>query len=131
MNFSKIPNYFSVATKAILEMVNQVGTPTFDENGIMKKGVIIRHLTLPNHLTETKYVLKWIKENIGDKAFVSVMAQYFPTYKADEFEDINRKLNKKEYTFLLKMVSEFDNGYIQELGSHEEEYVPNFDLRGV
>lgn len=131
MKFSKIPNYFNVATKAILEMVNQVGTPAFDENGIMKKGAIIRHLTLPNHLTETKYVLKWIKENIGDKAFVSVMAQYFPTYKADEFEDINRKLNKKEYTFLLKMVSEFDNGYIQELGSHEEEYVPNFDLRGV
>lgn len=131
MKFSKIPNYFNVATKAILEMVNQVGTPAFDENGIMKKGVIIRHLTLPNHLTETKYLLKWIKENIEDKAFVSVMAQYFPTYKADEFEDINRKLNKKEYTFLLKMVSEFDNGYIQELGSHEEEYVPNFDLRGV
>ena len=46
-------------------------------------------------------------------------------------EEKNRKLNKKEYTFLLKMVSEFDNGYIQELGSHEEEYVPNFDLRGV
>lgn len=131
MKFSKIPNYFDIATKAILEMINQVGTPVFDENGIMKKGVIIRHLTLPNHLTETKYVLKWVKENIGNKAFVSVMAQYFPTYNANKFEDINRKLNKKEYRFLLKMVSEFDNGYIQELGSHEEEYVPNFDLRGV
>lgn len=131
MKFSKIPNYFNVATKAILEMINQVGTPILGEDGIMKKGVIIRHLTLPNHLTETKYVLKWIKENVGDRAFVSVMAQYFPTYKANEFEDINRKLNKKEYTFLLKMVSEFDNGYIQELGSHEEEYVPNFDLKGV
>ncbi len=131
MKFSKIPNYFNVATKAILEMINQVGTPILGEDGIMKKGVIIRHLTLPNHLTETKYVLKWIKENVEDRAFVSVMAQYFPTYKANEFEDINRKLNKKEYTFLLKMVSEFDNGYIQELGSHEEEYVPNFDLKGV
>ena len=128
MKFSKIPNYFNVATKAILEMINQVGTPILDEDGIMKKGVIIRHLTLPNHLTETKYVLKWIKENVGDRAFVSVMAQYFPTYKASEFEDINRKLNKKEYTFLLKMVSEFDNGYIQELGSHEEEYVPKWDI---
>ena len=131
LKFSKVPNYFEVAKNAILEMVNQVGTPTFDENGIMKKGVIVRHLTLPNHLTETKYVLKWIKENLGDKVYVSVMAQYFPTYKASEYEDINRKLNKREYNFLLKMIDEFDNGYIQELGSHEEEYVPNFDLSGI
>lgn len=131
LKFSKIPNYFSVATNAILEMVNQVGTPVFDENGIMKKGVIIRHLTLPNHLTETKYILKWIKENLKEKVYVSVMAQYFPTYKANEYEDIDRKLSKREYAFLLKMIDEFDNGYIQELGSHEEEYVPNFDLSGI
>lgn len=131
LKFSKIPNYFSVATNAILEMVKQVGTPTFDKNGIMQKGVIIRHLTLPNHLTETKYILNWIKENLGDKVYVSVMAQYFPTYNAKNFEDINRKLNKREYTYLLKMVSNIKNGYIQELSTHEEEYVPKFDLQGI
>ena len=128
--YSKIDNYFGIATEAIKEMYNQVGTAQFDENGIMQKGVIIRHLVLPNHIQNTKHVLKWIKENMPEDIFVSVMAQYFPTYKAKEDELINRKLTKKEYkeveNYLYTL--ELENGYIQELGEHEEEYVPNFDL---
>ena len=128
--YSNVDNYFETATKAIKEMYNQVGIAKFDENGLIKKGVIIRHLALPNHIQNTKNILKWIKENMPDDIYVSIMAQYFPTYKAKEDDLINRKLNKKEYNEVLNYLYSLDleNGYIQELGEHEEEYVPNFDL---
>lgn len=126
--YSKAPNYFNVATQAILEMINQVGEPTFDERGIMKKGVMVRHLVLPGHVQNSKHILKWLKENVDKKAYVSVMAQYFPTYKAKECEYLNRKLTKKEYEEVEEYLYllDIENGYMQELGKHEEEYVPNF-----
>lgn len=126
--YSHVDKYFEIATKAIKEMINQVGYPIFDGEGIIKKGVIIRHLVLPNHMQNTKNILKWIKENLSDKVYVSIMAQYFPAYKAKEISLLNRKLNKREYkeieNFLYTLGLE--NGYIQELGEHEEEYVPKF-----
>lgn len=126
--YSKINNYFETATSAIQEMYSQVGAPILDKNGIMKKGLMIRHLVLPNNIENSKKVLKWIKDNIDNNVYVSVMAQYFPTYLAKEDETINRKLTKKEYeeieNYLYSL--DLDNGYIQELGEHEEEYVPNF-----
>lgn len=129
IKYSKADNYFQIATKAIKEMYKQVGNPIFDENGIIQKGVIIRHLILPNHLQNTKNILKWIKENMPEDIYVSVMAQYFPTYKAKEDKLLNRKLTKKEYKEIENYLYtlNLENGYIQELGEHEEEYVPNFD----
>ena len=128
--YSKIDNYFETAISAIKEMQKQVGNPIFNEEGIIQKGVIIRHLILPHHLLNTKNILKYVKENFDENTYISIMAQYFPTYKAKEDKLINRKLTKKEYKeienylYLLNL----KNGYIQELGEHEEEYVPNFDL---
>jgi putative pyruvate formate lyase activating enzyme len=128
IKYSKAPNYFKIATKAILEMIKQVGGPEFDENGMIKKGVIIRHLVLPGHIQNSKHILKWLKENVEGKAYVSVMAQYFPTYKAKEDEYLNRKLTRKEYSEIEQYLYLLDiqNGYMQELGKHEEEYVPDF-----
>ena len=128
--YSKIDNYFETAISAIKEMQKQVGNPIFNEEGIIQKGVIIRHLILPHHLLNTKNILKYVKENFDENTYISIMAQYFPTYKAKEDKLINRKITKKEYKeienylYLLNL----KNGYIQELGEHEEEYVPNFDL---
>ena len=126
--YSNIKNYFENAVQAIKEMYNQVGTPIIDENGIMKKGLMIRHLVLPNQLQNSKNVLKWINDNMDKKVFVSVMAQYFPTHKAKNFQEINRKLTKEEYNEIEQYLYTLDleNGYIQELGEHEEEYVPDF-----
>lgn len=127
--YSGVNNYFENASVAIKEMKRQVGNPVFNEDGMIQKGLIIRHLILPNYIQNTKNVLKYIKENIGDDTFVSVMAQYFPTYLAKEDNKINRKITKKEY----KEVEQFlfslglNNGYIQEMGEHEEEYVPDFN----
>ena len=126
--YSNVDKYFEIATKAIKEMYKQVGQATFNEDGIIQKGVIVRHLVLPNHLQNTKHILKWIKENLGD-IYVSIMAQYFPTYKAKGDSEIGRKLTKKEYKEIENFLFTLDlkNGYIQELGEHEEEYVPKWD----
>ena len=131
-SFSKVDNYFEIATSAIKEMYRQVGVPQLNKNGIMKKGLMIRHLILPNQTENSKQILKWIKENLDNNIYVSIMAQYFPTYKAKELDELNRKLTKEEYedveNYLYKL--NLENGYIQELGElgeHEEEYVPKWD----
>lgn len=131
IKYSNAPNYFYIATNNIKEMIKQVGTPVFDNNGIIKKGVIIRHLVLPSYVMETKYILKWIKENLPEDIYISIMLQYFPTYLAKEEKLLNRKVSKLEYNIVKKMISEFENGYIQELSNSEEEYVPKFDLSGI
>ena len=126
---SKVDNYFEIATRALKEMYRQTGKAVFDNRGIMQKGMIIRHLVLPNQILNSRRVLKWINENMHD-VYVSVMAQYFPTYKAKDIEDINRKLSKEEYEQIENYLYRLDleNGYIQELGEHEEEYVPKWDI---
>ncbi len=127
-NLSNINKYPVYAKEAIKEMYKQVGNPIFDENGIIKKGLIIRHLILPNHVRNSKMVLKWIKENLGRKTYVSIMAQYFPTYKAMETNDINRKITKEELEEIKNYINELnlENGYIQDIEENEERYVPEF-----
>lgn len=128
--YSSVNNYFENATKAIKEMYRQVGKPQFDENGMIKKGVIIRHLILPNYIQNTKNILKWIKENMPEDVYVSIMSQYFPTYKAVDDDKINRKLNKKEYESVEEYIYMIGlkNGYMQDYieDENEEKYVPNF-----
>lgn len=128
--YSKVDNYFEVSTKAIKEMYNQVGKPKFNERGIMQKGVIVRHLVLPNYLENSKNVLKWIKQNLGDDVYISIMAQYFPTYNAKKDDKINRNLKKIELKIIEKYIQDlnFKNGFIQELGENEEAYVPTWNL---
>ena len=130
IEYSGAKNYFEIATKAIKEMIKQVGNIKLNEDGIIQKGVIIRHLVLPNHIENSKKVLLWIKQNLPNDIYVSIMAQYFPTYKAKENQKLNRKLTKKEWEQIEKYVEEIDieNGFIQELGDHEEEYVPKWDF---
>lgn len=125
---SGINNYKEITTKAILEMRKQVGENQYDEKGILKKGMIIRHLVLPNNIENSKNVLKWIKENMPEDTSISIMAQYFPTYKATEDDEINRKLTKEEFQEIENYVYELglENGYIQDLEENEEQYVPKF-----
>ena len=127
--YSKVDNYFKIATSAIKEMYRQVGIPQLNEKGIMQKGLMIRHLILPNQIENSKNVLKWIKENMNNNIYVSIMAQYFPTYKARELDELNRKLTREEYEEVENYLYELnlENGYIQELGEHEEEYVPKWN----
>ena len=130
--YSNVKDYSKRVKEALIEMRRQV-KDTFNEKGIMQTGLIIRHMILPNSIDNTKNIIKWIKENLGEDNIISIMAQYFPTHNANKYSEINRKINKEElqeienYLFEQNMV----NGYIQELGEHEEEYVPNFNLENV
>jgi len=131
--YSNVKNYFEHATKAILEMYKQVGIPKFNNEGLIQKGLIIRHLVLPSHIENSKKVLKWINDNIDKNVYTSIMAQYFPTGNASRFKEINRKLTDEEYKEIEEYLYslEIENGYIQDLEENEEEYVPNFDLSGI
>ena len=126
--FSNVSNYYEVTKKAIIEMKRQVGTPIVTQDGIMKKGLMIRHLILPNQVENSKKVLKWVEQEIGEDIWVSVMAQYFPTYKALEDPSLNRKITKNEYEQVEQYLYslKLSNGYIQDLEDEEEKYVPKW-----
>ncbi len=128
--YSKVDRYFEIAVKAIKEMYRQVGSPKLDERGMIKSGLMIRHLVLPNNIENSKKILRWIKENIDENVYVDIMAQYFPTYKAKESKELNRKLTKEEYKEIEEYVYDLNikNGYMQDLGEHEEEYVPKWEI---
>ena len=132
IKYSKAPNYFEKVTSSLIEMQFQFDEYVFDGE-IMKKGMIVRHLVLPNHIQNSKNVLKWIKDNLRKDIYVSVMAQYFPTYKAIGDELIGRKLSFSEYRKIEQYFYSLDieNGYIQDLGKHEEEFVPDFNMDNV
>ena len=131
--YSGAQDYFSVASEAVLEMQRQVGANTFDDDGIMKKGLIIRHLVLPGNVSQAFRVMDWIKENLPEDTILSLMCQYTPCGKASEYPTINRKISVKEYEMVLDYAQELglENVFIQEYDSSSEEYIPDFDLSGV
>ena len=132
IKYSKAPNYFEYVTNALIEMQSQFDEYIFDGD-IMKKGMMIRHLVLPNHLQNSKNILKWIKNNMRSDIYVSLMAQYFPTYKVVGDDLIGRKLSFNEYRKIQQFFYDlnFENGYIQDLGRHEKEFVPEFNFDNV
>lgn len=131
--YSNVDNYVESAISAISEMIKQVGKPVYNKDGIITKGVIIRHMILPNNVLNTKMVLKRISEKFSNDSVISIMAQYFPTGDAKLYPEINRKITKEELEEVENYLEELSlyNGYIQELGEHEEEYIPDFDLSNI
>lgn len=132
LKYSKAADYFDVCSAAVREMKRQQGTDVF-ENGLMKKGLIIRHLVLPGNVSQAMRTLDWIKDNLSIDTVISLMGQYIPCAKAAEYPTINRKLSEREYNLVLEYAEKlgFENVYIQELDSSSEEFVPDFDLSGV
>ncbi len=126
--YSNADKYVQNVENCLIEMKRQVANNIFDEDGIMKRGLIIRHLILPNNIINSKLVLKWIADNLGNNTYISVMSQYFPTYLAKKDNLINRKITKAELDIVYEYMQKlgFTNGYIQELGEDEESYVPKF-----
>lgn len=133
LKYSGINNYVESVIPAIKEMIKQVGKPQFNKKGIMTKGVIIRHMILPNNILNTKTVLKIIKQEFIDNTIISIMAQYFPAGDAYKYPEINRKITQNELNQVQDYLEKLNiyNGYIQELGEHEEEYVPDFNLSNI
>lgn len=127
--YSSAPDYFDYAKSALDEMFRLVGYPEFDGDGMMKKGVLVRHLVLPSNVEESKKVIDHLAQNYDtNKLYVSLMCQYFPTHKAFDFPEISRRLTTLEYQKVLKHAREkgIINGFCQEKSSAKEEYVPQF-----
>jgi len=125
---SKVHDYFDRCKVAIKEMNEQVGSELVYENGVVVRGLIIRHLVLPNGLSETEEVFKFISRELDPKIHLSVMSQYYPTNRASRNILIDRKISQREYDRVLELLDkyELENGWIQEMESNGF-YRPNFD----
>ena len=133
LKYSSAPNYFNYAKESINEMISQVGEAKFNEEGLITKGVIIRHMMLPGLLFDSKKIIDYISKNFGDIVYLSIMNQYTPMHNASEYAEINKTLNPKHYDALISYALNkgITKGFIQEEGTSSEEFVPEFDLRGV
>ena len=118
--------------EVIKEMVSQVGEPQF-KDGIIQKGVIVRHLLLPGLLFDSKKVIDTLYNNFGDNIYISFMNQYTPLYNAKNYPEINKPINPKIYDSLINYAVNIGvkNGFIQEEGTNSENYVPSFKNEGV
>lgn len=132
LKYAACPDYFEKASKALLEMKRQTGECEF-QNGIMKKGLLVRHLVLPSNVNDSKKILLWIKENLGEDTFVSLMSQYTPFADAKKHKEINRRLFTAEYDKIVDYFFEIGlkNGFMQEKSSANTDFIPNFDNFGV
>jgi putative pyruvate formate lyase activating enzyme len=128
VKYSNAPNYFNHAKIAIEEMFNQVGKAEFDECGIIKKGMIIRHLMLPGLLFDSKKIMDYIYSTFGDSVFISIMNQYTPVNKAHEFVELSKPLNPKHYDSLIDYALSIgiQNAFIQDSGTSSEAFIPDF-----
>lgn len=127
IKYSQAPDYPAIARKAVAEMKRQVGQLKCNENGIAYKGLIIRLLVLPNNVAGVIDNLRWIADTLGEETYISLMAQYYPTWKADKYPEINRGIIQPEYNIVLQALEKlgFENGFIQEL-SCSNEWTPDF-----
>ena len=131
--YSSAENYGEIVIEALKEMKRQCPENIFDSNGIMQKGMIVRHLILPKNTNQSLRILDSIKENLGTGTHISLMAQYTPMGKLDNTPELQRKITKREYEKVLSYALDigFQNIYTQDFDSATEEYIPDFDLSGV
>lgn len=131
--YSNCSDYFIYAKEAIKEMVRQTGEPEFDSEGIMTKGVIVRHMMLPGCLEDSKNIIKYLYDTFGDKIFISIMNQYTPLPHVSLYPEINKKVTDEDYEELIDYAVEIgvENGFIQEGETQLESFIPEFNGEGV
>ncbi len=131
--YSACPDYVRWAKRCLDEMVRQCPEPVFDDDGIMKKGVIVRHLILPGHTDESKDILDYLHERYGNRLFISIMSQYTPCTDLSGYPEIDRTLTEDEYNDVVDYAIDIgiENGFIQEGSAASESFIPSFDLKGV
>ncbi|WP_371876616.1 radical SAM protein [Clostridium zeae] len=133
LKYSTAKEYVENINSLIGEMLKQVGTPKFDERGIISKGVIVRHLMLPGLLFDSKKVIDDIYRTFGDSLYISIMNQYTPMHKTANYPEINKILNPKHYDSLIDYALSIGvkNGFIQDSGTSSKSFVPSFKNEGV
>ena len=130
--YSAARHYFEYAGPALKEMLRQTGPVELDDDGIIRRGTIVRHLILPGCAEESMAILDWIARELPG-AWVSLMAQYLPFGNLNGLEELNRRLTQPEYDSVVEHLMELglEDGFVQELSSSDKKYIPSFDLTGV
>ena len=130
--YSAAPDYFDYAGPALKEMLRQTGPVELDDEGVILRGTIVRHLILPGRAEESMAILDWIAENLPG-AWVSLMAQYLPFGSVQGVDELERRLTQEEYDRVVDHLMELglEDGFVQELSSSDEKYIPAFDMTGV
>lgn len=133
LKYSAASDYFEHASEAVLEMHRQVGGVELDENGIAKKGLIIRHLVLPGNISQAVKVFEWVRNNLPIETYISVMRQYVPFGEGKNMPPVNRRLSAREYSIVKQKILAmgFENCFFQSGEAAEESFIPNFGLEGV
>uniref|UniRef100_UPI004055DF66 radical SAM protein n=1 Tax=Acetatifactor sp. TaxID=1872090 RepID=UPI004055DF66 len=131
--FSHTSDYFEKATAAIAEMFRQVGTPVFDRNGMMRKGMIVRHLLLPGQAKDSKKILRYLYETYHNDIYVSIMNQYTPLPHVASIPELNRKVTPEEYDRVLRFAETIgiEQGFLQEGDAADESFIPPFNFEGI
>lgn len=134
--YSHAPDYAEVAKAAIAEMVRQTGKAVFvnrDEDNLILRGTIVRHLTLPGCMEDSMQILKYLHETYGDMIYISIMNQFTPLSNLEKYPELNRRITDEEYETLVDYAIEIgiENGFIQEGDTAEESFIPAFDCEGV
>ncbi|WP_249293537.1 radical SAM protein [Fumia xinanensis] len=131
--YSGAPDYAKWAKKALKEMVEQAGEAVFDGDGMMQKGVIVRHLLLPGCLSDSKNVVRYLFETYGNRIFYSLMNQYTPVSGNDAYPELRRRVTDEEYEALIDFAVDLgvENGFMQQGGTAEESFIPPFDNEGI
>lgn len=133
-DYANAPDYFEKATAAIAEMHRQVGSPCFDSsNGLMKKGVIVRHLVLPGQIKDSKKILRYLWEAYENDIYVSILSQYTPLPHVASHPELNRRVSAEEYDRVLRFAEKLgiQQGFIQEGETASESFIPLFDTEGI
>lgn len=134
MKYSRTADYFHRASEAIDEMIRQTGEAEFFENGMIKKGVIVRHMVLPNHTKDSKKVIEYLYKTYGDTVYISIMNQYTPmeTDRMKAYPELARSITSREYDKVIDFALSIGvkNAYIQEGDTNKESFIPNFDGEG-
>ena len=133
IRYAAAPGYFHWAKDAIRAMVRAKGRPVMERNGVLRSGVLVRHLVLPGRRHESMALLDWLWEDFGDDVWLSLMNQYTPLYRAAAFPEINRPLTTFEYQSVVEYALRLGitRCYVQEGKTASEKFVPVFDGRGV
>ena len=132
--YSSAPDYFQVATAAIAEMFRQTPAAVFDSGtGLMRRGIIVRHLMLPGQAADSKKILRYLHTTYGDAIYISIMNQYTPLAGVSEIPELNRKVTPEEYRRVLDFADRIgiENGFMQEDGTAAESFIPPFDYEGI
>lgn len=132
--YSNAPDYFENSSKAVLAMIKQVGKLSYNDEGGLLKGTVIRHMVIPSHRHDSMNIIEWIAKNTSpDTVLVSIMNQYTPfDFISDEYPELKRHVTKMEYNSVVNYAADLGiNGFTQQKSSASEKFVPKFDLSGI